>query len=276
MVGLWFRGGICFILLLALAAPAAAQEANRGQSAEEIRNELRDLLNRWYPPTVRGVLQLDPSLLRSDDYLKTYPRLAEFLKLHPEVASNPAYFVGTPPEPEVQIQYRRSDAEDIITPIAVLSAFLGSILFVTWLIRSFVDHRRWLRISRLQTEAHSKILERFGSNEDLLTFIQTPAGKRFLESSAVPVEPKNISAPVGRILWSIQVGFVLLFAGLGMELLSYAELHPELAQALFVVGGLVLAMGLGFLFSGIASYALSKRFGLFPPTEGTATGGIAQ
>ena len=31
-----------------------------------------------------------------------------------------------------------------------------------------VDHRRWLRQSKVQTEVHTKLLDRFTSNDDLL------------------------------------------------------------------------------------------------------------
>jgi hypothetical protein len=241
-----------------------------------VRDEFRELLDNWYPPSMREVLRLDPSLLRNAEYLKSYPKLADFLKEHPDVANNPTFFLGTPgPDYAVRGVPRQSDVGDVVEPIVTMLAFLGALGFVAWVLRSAVDHRRWVRISKLQTEAHSKILERFGSNEDLLTFIQTPAGKRFLESSAIPIEPRSIGAPVGRILWSVQIGFVLLCLGVGMALISYsATLSSEPAQVLFVFGGLVMAMGIGFVLSGLASYTLSKRFGLFDqPVENASAGG---
>jgi cytochrome c biogenesis protein CcdA len=245
-----------------------------GQSAQEpntraVRQEFNDLLNAWYPPSLRNVLQLDPSLMKNAEYLKAYPKLGEFLAQHPEVASNPTYFVGTY-EPEVR--YERLGV-NFVEPLAVLTVFVIIVGALLWIIRAVVDHRRWIRVSKLQTEAHTKILERFGSNEDLLNFIQTPAGKRFLESSAIPIEPRSIGAPVGRILWSVQLGFVLLLAGVGMGFLSYAQsLNPEAVQALFVMGGLIMATGLGFLLSGIASYVISRRLGLFVSNEASETG----
>src|SRR5881628_54726 len=63
------------------------------QNARETRDRLRDILGQ-YPPSLALVLQLDPTLLARQDYLAPYPTLASYLAQHPEVAHNPAYFLG--------------------------------------------------------------------------------------------------------------------------------------------------------------------------------------
>jgi hypothetical protein len=225
------------------------------QDAWRTREELNQVINI---PSMKEILRLDPSLLNNEAYLAAYPRLAAFLTDHPEVAHNPTYFLGLP-----ESERRNNIAE----PLAVTLIVLGMAGLFIWLIRLIVDYRRWLRISRLQTEAQAKILDRFTSNEDLLGFIQTPAGRRFMESSAMPIEPRSIGAPFGRILWSVQIGLILLFCGLGMELLrgSSAVATEGLDEAFLIIGGLVVAIGVGFLSSGLASYLLSRRFGLLNP-----------
>ena len=226
---------------------AAARQKDPGT----IRYELDQILN----PSLKNILQLDPSLMLNPAYLQSYPRLAEFLNEHPEVAHNPTFFLGLP---ESRIRPE---------PIFAIIVAMGVIGIVLWVTRLVVDYRRWLRISRLQTDAQAKILDRFTSNEDLLGFIQTPAGRRFMESSAIPIEPRAMGAPFGRILWSVQIGLVLLFAGIAMELLkgSSAIVTEELREFFLVVGALAIAIGLGFVLSGFASYFLSRRFGLLNP-----------
>src|SRR5205809_7979083 len=103
---------------------------------------------------------------------------------------------------------------------------LGMATGVLWLIKTLVEHRRWARLSKIQTEVHNKVLDRMQSNEDLLAYIQTPAGKRFLESAPIQVEsPRSIGAPFGRILWSAQAGAVLTVLGLGITLVSQSTLE---------------------------------------------------
>jgi hypothetical protein len=122
----------------------------------------------------------------------------------------------------------------------------------------------------VQTEVHNKLLDRFTSNEDLLAYIQTPAGRRFLESAPIPTEsPRSIGAPLGRILWSIQAGAVLTVAGLGLQVVS-ARSIDEVAQPLSAVGIVVLAIGLGFGVSALLAYVLSRRLGLVGPSTDTA------
>ena len=131
-----------------------------------------------------------------------------------------------------------------------------------WLIKTLIEHRRWSRLSKIQTEVHNKLLDRFTSNEDLLAYIQTPAGKRFLESAPIPLDsPRAINAPLGRILWSAQAGAVLTVLGLGVALVSRNSLE-EVAAPLAAFGVVIIALGLGFLVSAFLAYVLTRRFGL--------------
>src|SRR5688572_10522262 len=92
-----------FALLVAVccgyAAPAGAQQPVAPppiiqlQDADQTRAELQELL-RQHPPSVAQVLRADPSLA-TPDYLGPYPALLEFIKQHPEVTRNPAYFFGS-------------------------------------------------------------------------------------------------------------------------------------------------------------------------------------
>jgi hypothetical protein len=241
-----------------------------GDSAPVTREELLRLL-KGYPPSFAQVLQLDPTLLTSEEYLRPYPQLAEFLKEHPEIARNSVYFLGNPEYPYniYQRQERITPAEKVLEGFVIFGVTGLIIGTLFWIARTFIQHRRWLRLSRLQTDANTRLMDRFTSNEDLLNFIQTPAGARFLESSAVPAEPRSIGAPVGRILWSTQIGFVLLAVGAGFELLSsrvsngnITQPELELGRVFDTFGILLLMAGIGFIVSAFLSYALSQKLGL--------------
>ena len=64
---------------------------------------------------------------------------------------------------------------------------------LAWLLRSALDYRRWLRAMKIQTDAHTKIVDRLASNEDLLAYMQSPVGQRFL--SASPMAPSSTPRP---------------------------------------------------------------------------------
>ncbi len=256
-----------------VGAPASPAGPAPTQAADDTREQLERLLEQ-YPPSLPRVLRLDPTLLTDATYLQPYPALAAFLAQHPEIAHNPSFFFSryqndnfyrSDPQQRAAELWRSTIEGFTIT--AVMVAVAGAL---AWLIKTLIDHRRWTRLSRVQTEVHNKLLDRFTSNEDLLAYIQTPAGRRFLESAPIPTEsPRSIGAPLGRILWSIQAGAVLTVAGLGLQVVS-ARSIDEVAQPLSAVGIVVLAIGLGFGVSALLAYVLSRRLGLVGPSTDTA------
>jgi hypothetical protein len=131
-----------------------------------------------------------------------------------------------------------------------------------------MDYRRWLRLSKIQVDVHGKLMDRLSSNEDLLAYMQSSAGRRFLEAAPIPVDPgsRALTAPVGRILWSAQAGIVLMLGGFGLQLVS-RRVVEEFAQGLYVMGVVATALGLGFVLSAVVAYFLSKRLGLVEPVN---------
>jgi len=261
-----------------LAASLYAQPAQMAEpDAQRTKDEFQRLLER-YQPTLRGVFALDPSLLTNQPYMAPYPALVSFLGSHPEIARNPAYYVGGYNDRNNRFD-RASQAMDmwreVLNGIAVFAALGMAIGLITWLIRTLVDYRRWQRLSKVQTEVHTKLLDRFTSNEDLLAYVQSHAGKRFLESSPILLDegPRAVGAPLGRILWSVQGGLVMMAAGVGLEVaggrleVATGQVSPEAAQPLHVLGILGIAIGLGLAASAIISFVISWRLGLIEKTQ---------
>src|SRR4051794_39286477 len=253
------------------AAPAqqAPQVVLNEQDARETRNDFEAVLKRL-PPTVGRVMRLDPSLMRNEPYLAPYPSLAAFLRQHPEVVQNPGYYLEhieyefwNPRPPEDARAAAVHTFNNMMQALAIMVGFGSAGLALLWVIKTMVDYRRWYRTSKVQTEVHTKLLDRFSSNEDLMAYMQTPSGRRFLESAPIPVDgpARTVGAPLSRILWSLQAGVVLAVAGLGVLFISGRTLE-EVAQPLFGVGVLVLALGTGFVVSAAASFFLSRRLGL--------------
>src|SRR3954465_9152564 len=277
------------LMVLTLVPPAAAQPrrpaespaasdpssaAATTQSADETRRELEELL-RQYPPSLGRVLRLDSTLLGNQAYLQPYPALAAFLAQHPEVAHNVGYFLaefdsGGDRRNGVTAQDRAVDMwRNAIQGFTVATVMLVVGAGIIWLIRTLIEHRRWSRLSKIQTDVHNKLLDRFTANEDLLAYIQTPAGRRFLESAPIPLDsPRAINAPLGRILWSAQAGAVLTVLGIGISLVSRSTVD-EVGAPLGAFGVVIIALGLGFIVSAFLAYMLTRRFGLLADPNGT-------
>jgi hypothetical protein len=232
------------------------------QNAQNTRQELQNLL--WQlPPTVRGVLQNDPSLIDRPDYLAPYPALQAFLKEHPEIARNPTFFLGRPED-----NNRTEPLEFFAGLLAGTGLFLAFVTLVTIVgsvARQVVDYRRWVRQTRMQTDVHTKILDRLQSNEDLLTYVQTPAGRNFLEfTPATRIPDAGVArVPLGRILWSVQAGVVLAALGIGLWF-AQGTVPEEMMPGFTVLGVIVMSLGLGAVISAVVAYILSARLGLLP------------
>jgi hypothetical protein len=236
------------------------------QDARSVRRDLVDVM-RKYPPSLGEILRLDPTLMSSAAYLAPYPALQSFLAAHPDVVKNPNYYFDSFPTAG---GYYEQDSpaqrlwHDILGGGAALAVFATIVAVVTWLIRLLVDYRRWNRLAKVQADAHTKLLDRFTANDELIAYVQSPAGSRFLQSAPIALDPgtRRLGAPVSRILWSAQAGLVVTMAGFALRYVS-SRVDPDAQQPLFAIGVVAVAVGVAFLLSAGVAYAISHRLGLF-------------
>jgi hypothetical protein len=248
--------------------PAAA--VGLTQNAQETRQQLYRVLEK-YPPALGRVLRLDPTLLTNQAYLTSYPQLASFVAQYPDVPRNPAYYLeryeGTyyVSQPRDARQEAIGMWRNVLEFLGAFSVFTVGAIALFSIVKYLIEYRRWHRISKVNAEVHNKILDRFGSNEELLAYIDSPAGRRFLE--ATPIAPSavggKVAAPYGRILLSVQAGVLLIALALGFMWVSSRAIEEvkEVFMGLSIVG---MALGLGCVVSAAASYALSRKLGLLP------------
>jgi hypothetical protein len=265
------------------AAPAAvASDKDLAATQEELIRLLR------LSPTLTTVVARDPSLLSNQEYVRrNNPQLAQYLENHPEIALNPDFYLfthlrvdGRPDEalehevwPDLSETRRGPDISERmmndLLPFLVFVCVLGALL---WLTRMFVDNRRWGRIFKLQTDTHNKLIDRFGSSEELLTYMGTESGKRFLEAAPIPIdfEPQQrVPNAVARVLTPLQIGIVLALLGTGFLFLRHAEVDLEIPM--LVLGTLFLMPGLGFIISAGITWLLAGRLGLMPDRSAAST-----
>lgn len=239
------------------------------QNATETRREFYEVLDQ-YPPALGRVLRLDPTLMTNQAYLASYPAVASFLSQYPDVPRNPGYYLeryepnysyNTPVDPRAASLRMWEDALSFLGAFAV---FVVVIVALFSIIKYVVEYRRWHRISKVNAEVHNKILDRFASNEELLAYVDSPAGRRFLEATPITpsaAPPRSIGAPYGRMLLSVQVGVILIALAIGFLVISgraIDEVQPVLTS-LAVLG---FCLGLGSILSAAASYVISRKLGL--------------
>lgn len=265
------------------AAPEPVQASNASVPDEaqvaEIQKQLMQLLRT--SPTLTSVVARDPSLLADQAYVtQKNPELEQFLIQHPDVARNPEYYLFGhlsargprdvalertiwpemgPPRPD------RPAVGDIVGPIAALLAFACFLIALVWLLRLFVESRRWGRAFKLQSEVHSRLIDKFSSNQELAAYMQTEAGRRFLEAAPIQMGGEmgqRMPNAVARVLTPVQVGVVMVLLGIGLLLLRNAG--PETSVPMLILGTVILMPGIGFILSAGIAWVLAGRLGLMP------------
>jgi hypothetical protein len=264
----------------AASLPAASAPLPTEKDLAATRQELLKLLRM--SPTLTTVVAHDPSLLANQDYVAhNNPQLAEFLVSHPEIARNPEFYLFTHMSPSdsgpdealeraVWPEFGRGSHDssrtvDVVGPIAGAVAFACFLAALIWMIRVFLENRRWGRIFKLQSEVHGRLIDKFSSNQELALYMETEAGKRFLEAAPIPVgfEPEQrVPNAVARVLTPLQIGIVLSLLGAGFYLLRNAG--PDMATPMLVLGTVALMPGLGFIVSAGVTWVLAGRLGLMP------------
>jgi hypothetical protein len=286
------------------AAQAPAQPAHPAKTAPQVaaspapserdvaatQSELIKLLR--LSPTLTTVVAHDPSLLSNQDYVAhNNPQLAAFLTTHPEVALNPEFYLfshlthedGSPDvalERAVWPEYVRPDRNspdysNIEIPIALTVAFACFLAALVWMIRALLENRRWNRIFKLQSEVHGRLIDKFSSNQELGAYMETEAGKRFLEAAPIPLSietGQRVPNTVARVLTPLQIGIVLVLLGIGFLLLRRAG--PDMETPMLVLGTVAMMPGIGFIISAGLTWVLAARMGLLPQNPDT-TGKLA-
>jgi hypothetical protein len=273
----------------AFAQPKPAAPPNAAPAAmpsdEELaatREQVLALLRM--SPTLTQVIETDPTILSDQDYItRTNPQLAQYLTQHPEVVRNPDFYLfsnipGASGRHVTSLHRRTGDNDNYNEPptdaelhrrfLMDLMPFIGFLVIIAslfWLIRILLENRRWSRVFRLQSEVHAKLIDRFANNQELLHYMETEPGRRFLEAAPIPVAvDRNQPLPGGlaRVLGPLQFGIVLSLLGIGLLILQRSL--PDIADGLLVFGVVALMPGLGFIISALIAWRISTRLGLMP------------
>ena len=147
-----------------------------------------------------------------------------------------------------------------LTDIIVLLGFLVAIVAGS---RYLVNRgRRVQEAGRRRAEMLERLVEKFGSAEELVAFARSPEGRQFLAATDTPAVSQR------HVLRLFQAGVVLVAMGSAL-LVNAARTAPGSESTVMGPaaeanwwGTLSLCLGLGLLAIGAISYRLGQRWGL--------------
>ena len=100
-----------------------------------------------------------------------------------------------------------------------------------------------------QGEMQKALLDKFSSAHDFAEFMQSPAGQKYMMSFT-----DAVTSPRQAIIKTVQIGIVLMFAGVGLQNAQHYQLW-----LLDILGLLLMFVGVGFLISAAVSYFMAKK-----------------
>lgn len=113
----------------------------------------------------------------------------------------------------------------------------------------FVTRARQRKVEA-QVEMQSKLIDRFGSAPELVTFLQSPAGRQFI--SGVQSAPEVLTRE--RIMSGFTRAVVL--SSLGIAFLALAVMYDN---GWSVPAAIVLSLGVGYFIATFISYKLTAK-----------------
>ena len=141
-------------------------------------------------------------------------------------------------------------AVDILVPLSLF-------FMIGWIVWVLFSSVRRSKIAKFQAEVQSHLLQRLDSSQSLLAYVETEAGKQFVDGLGT----ERIT-PYERILSSAQAGIIIAVFGVALLLLRSVVGGADQEHAVTIFGTLAVALGLGFGIAAAVSYFLSRSFGL--------------
>jgi hypothetical protein len=143
--------------------------------------------------------------------------------------------------------------------LAPMLVLITCALVLGSMVRASIVNRRLRENARVYAELQGKLIEKFGTADEVVRYLASDAGLRLLDGqSSAPTSPHS------RVLDAVHLGLILLLGGLGIWVASHVS-DPQVFEVLSALGKIAAFLGVGFLASAAASTLLSRRWGLLGP-----------
>ena len=139
--------------------------------------------------------------------------------------------------------------------IGIMFFMLAALATAAWMFHLVADAAKQRRKMKAQAELHGRLLDKFGSAQDVVAFLETPSGAHFVDSFASEQEE-----PASGVLRSTHRGIILVVVAIGC--LGLTRVYGWDNNPLLVLGVILLCLGIGFLISAAVSRRLTRSLDL--------------
>src|SRR5690348_8791790 len=125
---------------------------------------------------------------------------------------------------------------------AVVFMMIAAFITCGWVMFLAADTRKRQNRVKAQADLNVRLLDKFGSAQEIVEFLQTPGGMQIMDNLASDRE-----SPAAGILRFTQRGIILIVLAVGC--LGLGWYYRQNDTPLLVIGVLLLCLGIGFLIS---------------------------
>jgi hypothetical protein len=149
--------------------------------------------------------------------------------------------------------------------IVIALVMITLITSITFVLRTSLQTWGRVRRDRHMAEIQNKLMDRLGTAPDVMTYVNSDAYRKLLEGADT-----GGNNHASRVLNAMQFGLVLLCGGVGM-LATSGLVRDDGGTFLQVIGGIVVAIGIGLAASAVWSLVLLRKWGLLKDQSGEGT-----
>jgi hypothetical protein len=142
--------------------------------------------------------------------------------------------------------------------LAALFFLIGVPLILGWLVRTWLNHKKFMKVLQLKAESNSKLLDRFGSDPAVLEFLKSDASERLFEVQTTEAA-QRVPPPYTRMLTALQVSCMLVSVGAGLLYIRHYMANRDSEIFLFL-GTLGVSLGIGALLAAAAAFIVAKMW----------------
>ena len=144
--------------------------------------------------------------------------------------------------------------------LAALFFLIGVPLILGWLIRIWLNHKKFMKVLQFKAESNARLLDRFGSDPAVLEFLKSEASDRLFEvRTAESVSSRTPPPPYTRMLTALQVSCMLVSVGAGLLYIRHYMRDRDSEFFLFL-GTLGVSLGVGALLAAAAALVVARMW----------------
>jgi hypothetical protein len=137
--------------------------------------------------------------------------------------------------------------QEMVTALMVLGIVIGSFLFLGWMIWMVARARKDRQQNEIELRA--RMLDKFGTSDEFVGFMQTDAGKKFLDTAS----SRFAKSARNRVASSLSWGTILFLFGTAFCVFAWVENDTDF----LIPGSLFAAVGIGLALSAYFYHRLA-------------------